>query len=62
MNKYNMGMPFYRLAMQQAQQLIPLAPSVQWELAEDAANGFLPVYVTLERLAGVYWERDRGDG
>jgi len=50
MNKYNMGMPFYRLAMQQAQQLIPLAPSVQWELAEDAANGFLPVYVTLEHL------------
>ena len=50
MNKYNMGMPFYRLAMQQAQQLIPLAPSVQWELAEDAANGYLPVYVTLEHL------------
>lgn len=49
MNRYSMGMPFYRLGMQQAQQLIPLAPSVQWELAEDAANGCLPIYTELER-------------
>jgi transposase len=50
MNKYGMGTPFYRLGMQQAQQLIPLAPSVQWELAEDAANGYLPVYLEFKRL------------
>jgi transposase len=50
MNKYGMGTPFYRLGMQQAQQLIPLAPSVQWELAEDAANGYLPVWLEFKRL------------
>lgn len=50
MNKYGMGTPFYRLGMQQEQQRIPLAPSVQWELAEDAANGYLPVYLEFRRL------------
>ena len=50
-NKYGNGMPFYRLGMQQAQQLIPLAPSVQWELTEDAANGVLPIYLELKRQA-----------
>ena len=48
-NKYGNGMPFYRLGMQQAQQLVPLAPSVQWELAEDAADGLLPVYLEFKR-------------
>ncbi len=50
-NKYSNGMPFYRLGMQQAQQLVPLAPSVQWELVEDVADGILPVYLELERWA-----------
>jgi transposase len=50
MNKYSMGTPFYRFSVQQAQQLIPLAASVQWELVEDAANGFLPVWLEFKRL------------
>ena len=51
MSKYGSGVPFYRLAMQQEQQLIPLPPGTQWELAEEVADSILPVYLELERQA-----------
>jgi transposase len=52
-NKYDNGTPFYRLGKQQAQQLVPLAPSVQWELVEDSANVLFPVFLELRRqMAG----------
>jgi transposase len=49
MSKYSIGVPFYRLGMQQAQQLIPLPPSTQWDLVEEVADTVLPVYLELER-------------
>lgn len=49
MSKYSIGVPFYRLGMQQAQQLIPLPPSTQWDLVENVADTILPVYLELER-------------
>ena len=51
MSKYGSGVPFYRLSMQQAQQLIPLPPGTQWELVEEVADSILPVYLELERQA-----------
>jgi hypothetical protein len=51
MSKYGSGVPFYRLAMQQAQQLIPLPPGTQWELVEEVADSILPGYLELERQA-----------
>lgn len=51
MSKYGNGVPFYRLGTQQAQQLVPLAPSTQWELSEEVADCVLPVYLQFERLA-----------
>ncbi len=51
MSKYGSGVPFYRLSMQQEQQLIPLPPGTQWELVEDVADSILPVYLELERQA-----------
>ena len=51
MSKYGSGVPFYRLGMQQAQQLIPLPPGTQWELAEEVADSILPGYLELERQA-----------
>lgn len=51
MNKYGSGVPFYRLGMQQAQQLVPLAPSTQWERCEEVADSVLPVYLEIERQA-----------
>jgi len=50
-SKYGSGVPFYRLGMQQEQQLIPLPPGTQWELVEGVADSILPVYVELERQA-----------
>jgi transposase len=49
MNKYSSGTPFYRLAAQQEQQLIPLPPSTQWDLVEEVADSMLPVYIELEK-------------
>lgn len=51
MNKYGSGVPFYRLGAQQAQQLVPLAPSTQWERCEEVADSVLPVYLEIERQA-----------
>lgn len=51
MSKYGLGVPFYRLGMQQEQQLIPLPPGTQWELVEETADSLLPVYLELERQA-----------
>ena len=51
MSKYGSGVPFYRLGAQQSQQLVPLAPSTQWELCEQAADFVLPVYLEIERQA-----------
>ena len=51
MNKYNIGTPFYRLAAQQEQQLLPLPPSTQWDLVEEAADTVLPVYIEFEKQA-----------
>ena len=51
MSKYGSGVPFYRLGMQQEQQLIPLPPGTQWELAEEVADSILPVYLEIERQA-----------
>jgi hypothetical protein len=51
MSKYSIGVPFYRLGTQQEQQLIPLAPSTQWDLVEEVADTVLPVYLELERQA-----------
>jgi hypothetical protein len=51
MSKYGSGVPFNRLGMQQAQQLIPLAPSTQWDLSEEVADTILPVYLEFERQA-----------
>ena len=50
-SKYGLGVPFYRLGMQQEQQLIPLPPGTQWELVEETADSLLPVYLELERQA-----------
>ncbi|TFG41654.1 MAG: IS66 family transposase [Syntrophobacterales bacterium] len=49
MSKYGSGVPFYRLGMQQEQQLVPLPPSTQWQLVEESADSILPVYLELER-------------
>jgi hypothetical protein len=51
MSKYGSGVPFYHLGMQQQQQLVPLAPSTQWDLVEEVADTALPVYLELERQA-----------
>lgn len=51
MSKYGSGVPFYRLGMQQAQQLIPLPPGTQWDLVEEVADSALPVYLEFERQA-----------
>jgi transposase len=51
LNKYGLGMPYYRLGRQQDYLWTPLPASTQWELAEEAANRMLPVYLELERLA-----------
>jgi hypothetical protein len=51
MSKYGSGVPFYRLGMQQEQQLIPLPPGTQWELVEEVADSILPVYLEIERQA-----------
>jgi hypothetical protein len=50
-SKYGSGVPFNRLGMQQAQQLVPLSASTQWDLVEEVADTILPVYLELERQA-----------
>ena len=50
-SKYGLGVPFFRLGMQQEQQLIPLPPGTQWELVEETADSLLPVYLEFERQA-----------
>jgi transposase len=52
MTRYGAGMPGYRLANLQESFGIPLAPSTQWDLVEDAADAYLPVVQEIHRLAG----------
>jgi hypothetical protein len=49
--KYGSGMPFYRLEQLQGSCGIPLPASTQWEIVEQMANGFYPVYYELHRQA-----------
>ena len=49
--KYGSGMPFYRLAGLQANLGIPLPPSTQWDMMEQAAAVIEPVYEELIRQA-----------
>lgn len=41
--RYGAGLPFYRIETLQESLGVPLAPSTQWELVEDAAQPVLPV-------------------
>ena len=49
--KYGSGMPFYRLEQLQGSCGIPLPASTQWEIVEQMADGFYPVYYELNRQA-----------
>jgi len=49
--KYGSGMPFYRLEQLQESCGVPLPASTQWEIVEQMANGFYPVYYELNRQA-----------
>jgi hypothetical protein len=49
--KYGSGMPFYRLEQLQGSCGVPLPASTQWEIVEQMANGFYPVYYELNRQA-----------
>jgi transposase len=49
--KYGSGMPFYRLEQLQGSCGIPLPASTQWEIVEQMADGFYPVYYELHRQA-----------
>jgi transposase len=49
--KYGSGMPFYRLAGLQDHLGIPLPPSTQWDMMEQAAAVIEPVYEELIRQA-----------
>ena len=49
--KYGSGMPFYRLEQLQGSCGVPLPASTQWEIVEQMADGFYPVYYELNRQA-----------
>ena len=49
--KYFMGMPYYRQADCQQMLGFPLPPSTQFELCESVADSMYPVFHALERLA-----------
>jgi hypothetical protein len=49
--KYGSGIPFYRLEQLQGSCGVPLPASTQWEIVEQMANGFYPVYYELNRQA-----------
>ena len=49
--KYGSGMPFYRLEQLQSSCGVPLPASTQWEIVEQMADGFYPVYYELNRQA-----------
>jgi hypothetical protein len=49
--KYGSGMPFYRLEQLQGSCGVPLPASTQWEIVEQMAGGFYPVYYELNRQA-----------
>jgi len=49
--KYGSGMPFYRLEQLQGSCGIPLPASTQWEIVEQMADGFYPIYYELNRQA-----------
>ena len=51
MLKYGTGVPFYRLEKLQEKMGIPLPASVQWELAEAAAQDLVPVHEESIRTA-----------
>lgn len=50
--RYGAGLPFYRNAKLQECFGVPLAPTTQWDLVEDAANALTPVHEELTRQAG----------
>lgn len=47
--KYYMGVPFYRQANFQRYMALPIAPSTQFELCEEVANGVYPIISALEK-------------
>jgi hypothetical protein len=49
--KYGSGIPFYRLEQLQGSCGVPLPASTQWEIVEQMADGFYPVYYELNRQA-----------
>jgi hypothetical protein len=49
--KYGSGMPFNRLEQLQGSCGIPLPASTQWEIVEQMADGFYPIYKELNRQA-----------
>lgn len=50
--RYGAGLPFYRNAKLQDSFGVPLAPTTQWDLVEQAANALTPVHEELTRQAG----------
>jgi transposase len=49
--KYGSGMPFYRLEQLQGSCGVPLPASTQWEIVDQVAGQFYPVYEELNRQA-----------
>jgi hypothetical protein len=50
--RYGAGLPFYRNAKLQDSFGVPLAPTTQWDLVEEAANALVPVKEEVSRQAG----------
>ena len=53
--KYALGLPFYRMSKWQGYLGVPLSASVQWERCESLMNSVYPVYLELLKLASDVW-------
>lgn len=50
-HKYQLGMPFYRIASVQNISGIPLATSTQWDLVNEFSKAISPIHVELQKQA-----------
>lgn len=51
LSRYGAGIPFYRMSALERNFGIPISPSVQWEISEEAAEEIAPAYAALVEVA-----------